>query len=158
MRTATIFVFFIATIAICMKVPAMEKNSNYSIDVRVLDSNPGGALFGVNITNLSGKDIRIYNRDLPWGENGNFVKSVVINDVVPENVQLQYPIRDFFEDYVLLQNDSTLSGEVNLSWLLHEGVPGLLEKRELIVFWLFDLKLTDETHLGELNGAVRIPR
>lgn len=137
---------------------ASDDQADYVITTDTVLNNNEEIVLMIRLTNISSQDINLYDANLPWahGTGGTaFIKLVVPDKHVPKNIPMRIPIFDYLDTSLLIPNNSTIAGEINLSEMI-PNISDLLDDADILVFWLYQPILTDGLKLSESSGVVRI--
>jgi hypothetical protein len=99
----------------------------------------------VRLRNLTGQSFTLPRREVPWEWRYAMVIKAFETDAPGTPVEEIYPIADPDQSNIVIPPRGSLSGEIDLA----DRFPGLdevLQRRDVIIFWSFQLNLS-EKHL-----------
>lgn len=158
MTLRSVFMFVAAALGVCSS-PISQSAEQHPVVVTasIARCSRAGVELGMTLKNVGQDPIELYKASLPWGVKSSLVVVVATNVPDPKIVSPSLHFDDPGPTTVIIAPSQVAKGAVDLQ----HRFPTLwqvLQKQDVIVFWSYQMPLTNEELTSRTSGSVLLSK
>jgi hypothetical protein len=156
--TAAVSCFCVAALAArgADGVPAERTNSTLELTVTVAKLTNTNCILEVSVRNTCPQPLLVFQNDLPWMSRHSLLILLVESGSQNRLIEEQLFIDDPKAGQVGIKPGEILKGRIDLARRFPK-LPGVLETKDVFLFWSYQLKPVDEQPEQRIGGFLLLP-
>jgi hypothetical protein len=134
-----------------------QQNARLALDVSLKQSATDPFVLTLALIYRGERELQVYEADLPWKNTYSLLLVGAETDAVGTRLEKHYPIDDPGPAIIALKPGQVLTGEIDLTDRFRD-LPRVNQRRDVIIFWSYQLRPLQGGALPRVGGWVLIPK